>query len=287
MPETTNPSIRLDVIRGVRLLVGAAFIGEAAVLLAAVVTDASFAQLTLAAAGPPAVVGAILLFAFHGLKGPAAVACAALGVFGVGFIAGLNDWVFANVVARVVMAGTGVALLGWGLARAVERPRFSWKALRGVGVPSVVSGGLLIYGDADWVGEPRPGHVRVQVGPDYYVAGTPERVARYLETGRSDPGSPSDPAEESAKGVAAALPWWLVAPLTVAAGLILVGAAVPSPAEDSADVAATAVLGSWDVALFAFGLVVAVAEFMRGHVGRGLLGALGVVILVTVGGWPI
>ena len=166
MPDTTNPTIRLDVIRSVWLLVGAAFIGEAAVLLAAVVTDASFGQLTLAAAGPPALVGAILLFAFHGLKGPAAVACAALGVFGVGFIAGLNDWVFANVVARVVMAGTGVALLGWGLARAVERPAFSWKALRGVGVPSVVSGGLLIYGDADWVGEPRPGHVRVQVGPD-------------------------------------------------------------------------------------------------------------------------
>jgi hypothetical protein len=287
MTDTTSYTIRFDVIRSVRLLVGVSFIGAAAVLLAAVVTDASFAQLTLAAAGPPALAGAILLGAFHGLKGPAAVACAALGVFGVGFIAGLNDWVFAHVVARVAMAGTGVTLLGWGLARAIERPDFSWKALRGFGVPSVVSGGLLTYGDADWVGEPRPGHVRVQVGPDSYVAGTPERVERYLKTGRSDLESPSDPAEATAIGIAAVLPWWLVAPLTAAAGLILLGAAVPSPAEASADVVATAVLGSWDVVLFAFGLLVAVAEFMRGHVGRGLLGALGVVLLVAVGGWPI
>ena len=287
MTDTTSYTIRFDVIRSVRLVVGVSFIGAAAVLLAAVVTDASFAQLTLAAAGPPALAGAILLFAFHGLKGPAAVACAALGVFGVAFIAGLNDWVFAHVVARVAMAGTGVTLLGWGLARAIERPDFSWKALRGFGVPSVVSGGLLTYGDADWVGEPRPGHVRVQVGPDYYVAGTPERVERYLETGRRDLGSPSDPAEATAIGIAAALPWWLVAPLTAAAGLILLGAAVPSPAESSADVVATAVLGSWDVVLFACGLLVAVAEFTRGHVGRGLLGALAVVLLVALGGWPI
>jgi hypothetical protein len=92
----------------------------------------------------------------------------------------LNGWVFKDVFPQVAMGAGGATLLAWSIALVVERPGFSWAALRSTRVPSLVSGGRLARGPADWVGEPGPGEVRVQLGLDCWHPGRQRVRARAI-----------------------------------------------------------------------------------------------------------